>query len=106
MNRTSTLLLAAALCSGCGTLSTTFTADETARERLNGLRTHCSSVPRTYSGVSYDFCVLNAEPGHFGHVAPGLPLVLFDLVLSGIADTLTLPYTIFLQSRDGNLDLN
>lgn len=105
MNRTLPLLFAATLCGGCGTISTTFTDDETARKRLNDRRTYCSSVPRVYSGVTYDFCVLNAEPVHVDSAAPGIPLIFFDLVFSGVADTLALPYTLFLQSRDGNLDL-
>jgi hypothetical protein len=105
MNRTLTLLLGAALCSGWGTISTTFTADEVARERLKAMRTHCSILPRVYSGISYDFCVLHAAPGDFGRFAPSLPLVLSDMLLSGIADTVTLPYTLFLQHREGSLEL-
>lgn len=106
MNRILTLVLAATLSSGCGTISTTFTDDDTARKRLNDRRTHCASVPRVYSGVAYDFCVLNAEPGHLGPPAPGIPFIFYDQVFSGVADTVALPYTLFLQMRDGNLDLN
>ncbi|RYD95596.1 MAG: YceK/YidQ family lipoprotein, partial [Sphingobacteriales bacterium] len=38
--------------------------------------------------------------------APALiPLQVLDLIPSGIADTLLLPYTIYLQHSEGSLDL-
>jgi uncharacterized protein YceK len=32
-----------------------------------------------------------------------IPLIFFDLVASGVLDTIILPYTIYRQSEDGSL---
>ncbi|WP_338123010.1 YceK/YidQ family lipoprotein [Pseudomonas viridiflava] len=34
---------------------------------------------------------------------PSVSLILADMVLSGVADTLVLPYTIYLQSERGSV---
>jgi len=105
MNRSSIVILVSALCAGCGTVNTVFTDDESVRQRLNKIQTRCTGLPRAYSGVAYDFCVVNAEPQPYAVAAPGVPLRLVDIAVSGIADTLLLPYTLYLQSHEGNLQL-
>ena len=106
MNRAFFVLIAAALCASCGTVSTTLTNDDTARQRLGKMGTRCQTLPRVYSGVTYDFCTLNAEPRVAAGMTSGIPLVFLDILVSGVADTLALPYTVYLQSRDGSLQLH
>ena len=86
--------------SGCGTVSTVLQNDEDAARGLRKQKTYCQSIPRIYSGLAYDFCVLNAPPDPTGIL---VPLVLLDLALSGALDTVSLPYTIYRQGVDGNL---
>ncbi|MHC8322704.1 YceK/YidQ family lipoprotein [Pseudomonas sp. GB2N2] len=86
--------------SGCGTVATVLQNDEDAARGLRQQKTYCQSIPRLYSGLAYDFCVLNAPPDPTGVL---LPLVLLDLGLSGVLDSVFLPYTIYRQGSDGNL---
>jgi len=88
--------------SGCGTVHTVLQNDEDAARSLRKQKTYCQSIPRIYSGLAYDFCVLNAPPDPTGFL---VPLVLLDLALSGIADTMSLPYTIYRHASDGNLTI-
>ena len=88
--------------SGCGTVSTVLQNDEDAARSLRKQKTYCQSIPRVYSGLAYDFCVLNAPPDPTGFL---VPFVLLDLVLSGVGDTVTLPYTIYRQATDGNITI-
>lgn len=86
--------------SGCGTVSTVLQNDEDAARGLRKQKTYCQSIPRIYSGLAYDFCVLNAPPDPTGVL---VPLILLDLALSGALDTVALPYTVYRQGIDGNL---
>ncbi|WP_433741272.1 YceK/YidQ family lipoprotein [Pseudomonas putida] len=87
---------------GCGTVSTVFQDESTAAQGLRKQKTYCQSIPRVYSGLAYDFCVLNAPPDPTGIL---VPLVLLDLALSGALDTVVLPYTVYRQGADGNLPI-
>lgn len=101
--------LVTACVSGCGTINSTFTDDQTARQRLKAQGTRCEVIPRVYSGVAYDFCTLHADPasgpGPAGVAVNDVPVVLFDFLFSAVADTFALPYTVYLQHRDGSLAL-
>ncbi|MBV7478065.1 YceK/YidQ family lipoprotein [Pseudomonas sp. PDM31] len=88
--------------SGCGTAHTVLQSDADAARGLRKQKTYCQSTPRVYSGLAYDFCVLNAPPDPTGVL---LPFVLLDLPLSGVFDTVSLPYTIYRQTVDGNLGI-
>jgi uncharacterized protein YceK len=85
---------------GCGTVATVLQDDAEAAQGLRRQKTYCQSIPRVYSGLAYDFCVLNAPPDPTGIL---VPLVLLDLALSGGLDTVVLPYTIYRQTVDGNI---
>ena len=65
-------------------------------------KTYCQSLPRIYSGLAFDFCVLNAPPDPSGFL---VPFVLLDLPLSAVFDTVALPYTVYRQVTDGNLGI-
>jgi uncharacterized protein YceK len=87
---------------GCGTVATVLQDDAEAAQGLRRQKTYCQSIPRVYSGLAYDFCVLNAPPDPTGILAP---LILADMVLSGTLDTVVLPYTILRQGKAGNLSI-
>jgi len=87
---------------GCGTVSTVFQADEDAARGLRKQKTYCKSIPRVYSGLAYDFCVLNAPPDPTGMF---VPFILADMALSGALDTVVLPYTLYRQGTEGNLSV-
>jgi len=88
--------------SGCGTALTVLQSDADVASDMRKQKTYCQSVPRIYSGLAFDFCVLNAPPDPTGFL---VPFVLLDLPLSGLFDTVSLPYTIYRQIEDGNLSI-
>ncbi|MNI42687.1 hypothetical protein D3C73_969880 [compost metagenome] len=88
--------------SGCGTALTVVQSEEEAARDLRKHKTYCQSIPRIYSGLAYDFCVLNAPPEPGGYLAS---FVLLDLALSGVGDTVVLPYTIYRQVIDGSIGI-
>ncbi|MNJ06081.1 hypothetical protein D3C77_01620 [compost metagenome] len=99
-----TLMLPLVL-AGCGTINTVFKADEVTSNTLARWQSHCDSVPRIYSGAILDFCALHAEPGHYssGYGQPSAGLMRVDMLFSGVADTVVLPYTLYRQNRDGSI---
>ncbi|OAI88558.1 YceK/YidQ family lipoprotein [Pseudomonas putida] len=102
------ILLALSL-PGCGTFNTVVRGDQVTAKNLREWRTYCASLPRVYSGAVYNFCILNGEP-NYSTDAPGspaaIPFTMVDIALSGVLDTLALPYTIYRQSEDGNIELH
>ncbi|WP_339667844.1 YceK/YidQ family lipoprotein [Dasania marina] len=98
------ILLFSVLC-GCGTLNTLSNSDEQIAINLKKQKTNCESIPRAYSGVSYDFCKLNSNPNTI-YNDWFLGFYLVDGVVSVVADTIVLPYTIFQQVDKGNLEFN
>ncbi len=107
MYRKILLLLLSLTMVGCGTVNTVFRDDYVVKVNMKDAKTKCSSIPRVYSGFSYDFCLLNAEPYSASSGIQALtPFVLVDIVLSGVADTVLLPYGIYKQVDDGNIQLN
>lgn len=90
----------AAVLSGCGTI-VTLTNEKGAADDLASWHSHCQTIPRAYSGVAYQFCTLNG-PERFGGQSPASGVV-FDLVLSGVADTVLIPYTGYQQYQLGSI---
>ena len=110
MNIRNPLLVTLALAlSGCGTVNTVIRGDDVTAKNLKEWRTHCASLPRVYSGAVYNFCILNGEPNPTTD-APGapaaVPFQIIDIALSGVLDTLVLPYTVYRQVEDGNIELH
>ena len=96
--------LAILLSSGCGTVNTVFRDDEYSGRELRKLDTYCDEIPRVYSGVAYYFCQLNAKPGsNVDTSGAQLTGALIDSAMSGVLDTLVLPYTAYRQYADGNI---
>lgn len=87
---------------GCGTVSTVLRDEAEAAHGLRKHKTYCQSIPRIYSGLAYDFCILNAPPDSTGILAPA---ILLDMTVSGVLDTFALPYTVYRQSADGSINI-
>ncbi len=90
--------------SSCGTLTTITNPDFVIKKDLQKKGTICKRIPRIYSGVRYDYCVVMSNP------VSGLDESytedhIFDFIGSGMLDTLVLPYTIFLQLSKGSLEI-
>ena len=104
--RLSVLLGIALLMGSCGTTTTVLRGDEVTVRELRGKKTYCQSVSRIYSGVAYDLCVLHGPPNSAGSLSlNGIPWAILDIPVSGVLDTLVLPYTLYRQSADGSLEL-
>ncbi len=107
--KTQVMLIAAVLLSGCGTVQTVVRSDQATAKSLKDEKTYCGAVPRIYSGVTYDFCLMHAEVKDgvdtfdYNNANPG---VLIDAAASGVLDTLLLPYTIYKQHTDGSIFIN
>jgi hypothetical protein len=88
----------------CGTITTLSESDKQISSKLTKQDTYCDSLPRVYSGVSYDFCQLNSKPNKTA-VDVLVGFYLFDGILSAATDTLVLPYTIYQQSDKGSMQI-
>jgi uncharacterized protein YceK len=93
--------LVAAL-SGCGTMKT-LNDEKGAADDLAKWHSNCHTIPRAYSGMSYQFCNLNSPPRSGPHWAV-TPIAL-DLVASAIADTILIPYTGYQQYQRGDIQV-
>ena len=90
------LLVIACQINGCATIVTTYSPDEVATEACQSK--NCAFLPRIYSGTVMDFCGATASGS-----GQGGGLMLWDLPLSFVADTLILPYTVYKQITEGNI---
>ena len=89
---------------GCGSAQTLFSYDETIRRTLKKKHTYCESIPRLYSGVAFDLCLLNALPNTSSGVPVGfVPIFFFDVFASAAVDTVVSPYTLYRQYKYGSI---
>ncbi|WP_431036174.1 YceK/YidQ family lipoprotein [Pseudomonas yamanorum] len=102
LKMTAALSIGILVLSGCGTANTVLREDVAAARELRKQKTYCQSIPRVYSGVAFDFCLLHAVPDPTGIL---VPFVLLDITVSGIVDTVVLPYTVYRQGADGNISI-
>jgi len=91
-----------AVLSGCGTIKT-LNDEKGAADDLARWQSNCQSIPRAYSGAAYQYCNLNGPQRSGPHWAA--PPILLDMAVSGIADTILLPYTGYLQYQEGNIKI-
>lgn len=90
----------------CGTVNTVIRGDWVTKRDLNQIETSCETLPRIYSGVSYDICLLRGKPSQMSlWLAPIPQLIFVDIALSGAFDTVIIPYTVYKQISDGNIRL-
>lgn len=102
--RMALLLVWMACIQACGTITTLSESDQQLTSRLTKQDTYCESIPRVYSGVSYDFCKLNSKPNDT-EIDVLVGFYLIDGALSAVSDTLVLPYTIYQQSEKGRIQI-
>ncbi|WP_440468929.1 YceK/YidQ family lipoprotein [Pseudomonas sp. YH-1] len=61
---------------------------------------------RLRKGVQTCRCVMNGDGQRRGGALYRVPpMPIFDMGLSAVADTLALPYTLYRQDRDGDIQL-
>jgi uncharacterized protein YceK len=103
------LFLTVCFCCSCGTIKTISPEKDHVVIKYHGKKSSCEEIPRIYSGVSYNFCLLYGEPSEkedLGGGFNGVPWFVFDTAFSVVADTVVLPYTIVTQSKKGNIKVN
>jgi len=98
------VLLSVTLLSACGTVTTLASNDDDISSHLKNNGTYCESLPRIYSGASYDMCLLHSNPD-LKKSGPGASVYLLDTAASAISDTLVLPYSIYAQLRYSSVEI-
>ncbi len=89
---------------GCGTVQTLAPDQGKVSISYNDKKSYCQSIPRIYSGVAHNFCLMYGEPSKTSYTAAAdLPVWAIDTMLCAVTDTLALPYTISRQLKDGSL---
>lgn len=92
--------------SGCGTLLTLAPEKGKVNISYNDKKSYCQSIPRVYSGVAHNFCLMYGEPNKTSYTtAADLPVWAIDTVFCAVTDTLALPYTLSRQIKDGSLQV-
>lgn len=97
------------LLSSCGSLQTLGKNDIAVQKEAKQIRTKCGTISRVYSGLVFDFCVLHSEPKTFkksGITIEGEVVIIsifIDMILSGLVDTVALPYTAPQQLKYGSI---
>jgi len=103
------LIILAVCVVGCGTLKTTALDEPRIDIGTKSKKSLCTQIPRVYSGVFYNACWLNRETNTNNTYSPndrGIPYVAVDIVLSGLLDTLFLPYSIYKQVEEGSIKVD
>ncbi|NVK55322.1 MAG: YceK/YidQ family lipoprotein [Alteromonadaceae bacterium] len=107
--RTLLLALSALLCCSCATVKTISPENNHVVIEHRGKKSYCEEIPRVYSGISYNICLLYGEPSQRENVGGGInyvPWFVFDSAFSVVADTIVIPYTLVAQSTKGNIKVN
>ncbi|QSX34540.1 YceK/YidQ family lipoprotein [Shewanella avicenniae] len=107
--KTLLLPLVACLCCSCATIKTISPDNNHVVIEHQGKKSYCETIPRIYSGISYNVCLLRGEPSKTANVGGTLnnvPWFVIDSAFSVVADTIVLPYTIVTQSKDGDIQVN
>ena len=99
-----TATLSTLLLTGCGSFRSLSQDDSEIKYDLNSYRTNCSSLPRLYSGVSYDVCKVNSSTTQFPKQLKEM-LYFGDILPSAVFDTVALPYSIYKQNTLGSLEI-
>uniref|UniRef100_A0A486XU33 YceK/YidQ family lipoprotein n=1 Tax=Rheinheimera sp. BAL341 TaxID=1708203 RepID=A0A486XU33_9GAMM len=95
--------------SACATVKTLTTTTSHVNIEHHGKRSYCQSIPRIYSGFSYNLCKLHGEPSrqvNLGDSFNNVPFFIIDGTFSLVADTVILPYTLYTQNKHGSIDVN
>ncbi|PIE36926.1 MAG: YceK/YidQ family lipoprotein [Gammaproteobacteria bacterium] len=106
------IVLATTCLPACGTYTTVLRDEFVTVQNLKSVETYCTAIPRVYSGVAYDACKLHAKPVHVHDEGlseidgiRSVPFAFLDIFLSLVLDTAALPYTLYQQQRQGNIEI-
>lgn len=72
-------------------------------------KSNCKSIPRIYSGTSYNICILYGDPNKSASVDTAKHSFhswAIDSAFSIVSDTVILPYTIYAQMKNGSIQVN
>ena len=101
------LLMCSIAMVACGTIQTVPKSNFKIGYSLYRVQSKCKSVPRIFSGVSYDFCRLHAEPKGSIYNYPLLGFYVTDiLIFSPFLDVVVLPITMPQQIMFGNAEVS
>ena len=107
MFKNTVLILLTIIMASCGTFRTVPKSNFQIGYGLNKEESKCTSVPRIYSGVAYDFCRLHAnKKGTMDNYILLWAYVTDLLVLSPVVDTLLLPITLPQQLIYGSAEVS
>lgn len=100
-------VIAVFMLSSCGTIKSLDTTDNIVYVYHSQVITNCEEISRVYSGVQYDWCLMDSERKNSRPKFQVDPLWInsIDMLFSVVADTIVLPYTIYQQSEHGNLEV-
>ena len=102
-----TLIIVAITLAGCGTLRTVPKSNFQIGYGLNKEESKCTSAPRIYSGVAYDFCRLHAnKKGTMDNYFLLWAYITDLIILSPVMDTLLLPITLPQQLIYGSAEVS
>ena len=91
--------------SSCGSFTTVPKSNGEISSNLKRHDSNCESIPRIYSGVSYDFCRFNAKPKEYSNNLFMTGFILDIALFSPIMDTVLLPVTIYQQVKHGSVEV-
>ncbi|MFT7007209.1 MAG: hypothetical protein ACJAXJ_001723 [Colwellia sp.] len=104
-----TCILFALCTSSCATIKTIDPPKNHINISHYGKKSYCENIPRIYSGISYNVCLLYGEPSksvNIGSSFNNVPFVVIDTAFSAVSDTIALPYTIVMQADKGPIKVN
>ncbi|WP_237065512.1 YceK/YidQ family lipoprotein [Microbulbifer guangxiensis] len=90
--------------SACGSFTTLTKSDREIAANLKRQESNCETLPRIYSGVSYNLCKMNSNKNSI-YFNWQLGFYFVDSVASAATDTIALPLTAYRQVKNGNLQI-
>ncbi|WP_353505491.1 YceK/YidQ family lipoprotein [Microbulbifer variabilis] len=90
---------------GCGTFTTLSSTDREISANLKRQKSNCESIPRVYSGLSYNICKMHSDSESI-NVDLLLGVYLVDSLFSTATDTIVLPFTMIEQRKNGNISVS
>jgi len=109
MKKTIPLIIVFFIIQGCGTIRTLNPPSDHVEISYSGYKSHCTKIPRIYSGTFYDACIFYGEPNYEASensTKGAFGLFMLDGLLSLSMDTVVLPYTVTRQLIDGSISVN
>lgn len=103
------LIVATCICSSCSTIKTISPRNNHVTIEYFGHISYCEEIPRVYSGLASNFCLLYGEPNESGITVSSpydASFFIIDSCFSAIADTVVLPYTVLQQMEKGSIEVN